>query len=196
MKRVLAILLTLGTSATALFSIAPTASAQLTGKLLVKYAVDGGLAKCLDAEDDGGGNPQVAGDHIQVYDCLPRANQDWIFEGTTGNWEEIQNADGNLCLDAMYWGEGSSRLPSNNGDPVQLWPCNGGENQQWRLIYDPSNGFYKLQNEYSTIRNHETVLDATYWGAGSSHTPDINGDPVQLWSWNEQSEQLWTINGF
>jgi len=78
----------------------------------------------------------------------------------------------NLCLDAVRSGDGSS------GDNVQLWNCNGGDNQTW-YMYDGGTELINLA--------HGLCLDAVSSGDGS------NGDNVQLWTCRNTSNQHWYL---
>jgi hypothetical protein len=85
-----------------------------------------------------------------------------------------------LCLDAT---DNSTSKPSTPGDPVQLWHCfNGAPPQQsWTFNADPGN--------WGTIKNGSGLcLDARDDGTVNPSHP---GDPVQLWSCNGGSQQLW-----
>lgn len=92
----------------------------------------------------------------------------------THGWWEIKNGAHELCLDAVASGDGT------NGDPVQLWKCNGTANQLWYM-----NGCC------STIINkaHGLCLDGDKNHIG-------NGDKVQLWRCIPGAlNQWWNITG-
>ncbi|GGP34643.1 RICIN domain-containing protein [Saccharothrix coeruleofusca] len=67
--------------------------------------------------------------------------------------------------------------PTHNGTKVQLWDCNGRDNQKWTYLAD------------HTIRStHDgRCLDADV------ATPTHNGTKVQVWDCNGRSNQKWTI---
>jgi hypothetical protein len=76
------------------------------------------------------------------------------------------------CLDADL------NTISGNGTKVQLWNCNGWNNQKW--IYDAiSHTIYSMYNG--------RCLDADLGGIGS------NGTRVQLWDCNGWANQKWTV---
>lgn len=83
---------------------------------------------CLDARSQGG---YVNGNPVQGYPCNGNANQIWefefVFDPTTLSAAPsfANGANLNLCLDA------SSQQGYTNGDPVQLFTCNGAANQSW-----------------------------------------------------------------
>jgi len=87
----------------------------------------GGL--CLDAKNDGAGNPNQDGDPVQMWTCGVNSPwQEWRFL----NNSTIKNHFGlQKCLDAK--GDGGWN-PGLNGDPVQLWTCSPQNAQQrWSL---------------------------------------------------------------
>lgn len=124
----------------------------------------GGL--CLDAEDDANGNPNDNGDKVQLWDCNGQANQHWIVNipNTMSATGTVVNVASGKCLDAEDDANGN---PNNNGDKVQLWTCNGSQNQQW--FASDGDGF---GNAYGL------ALDAEQDAKGN---PTENGDKVQLW---------------
>jgi hypothetical protein len=84
------------------------ASGQLT-------VYSGNDLKCLDAAF-GGTTP---GTYAIIWQCADTATQ-WTFNaGGT-----VTNPRSGLCLDVTENGTG-------NGSPVELWTCNGGQNQVW-----------------------------------------------------------------
>jgi hypothetical protein len=71
------------------------------------------------------------------------------------------------CLDAY-------NNQSTNGTEVQIWTCNGGPNQQWRL------------NSDGTITGVQSGLCLDVTGNGTA-----NGTLLQLWACNGGSNQKW-----
>jgi len=61
------------------------------------------------------------------------------------------------------------------GTKVEIWTCNGGTNQQWRLNAD------------GTVSGVESGLCLDVTGAGTA-----NGTAVELWTCNGGSNQRWT----
>ena len=87
----------------------------------------------------------------------------------------IRSAASGKCLDA------DANFLRFNGDRVQLWDCNGGDNQQWRPLPNRDNqGTIRLENAADG-----KVLDADANGIWN------NGDKVQLWDWTGAGEQRW-----
>jgi hypothetical protein len=81
----------------------------------------------------------------------------------------IVNAAHNLCLDAV------SRGVRRNGDPIQLWNCNYGFNQQWVVA--------NVNSAPNAIVN---------LAAGLCLDDDMqNFHKVQLWKCNGGQNQLW-----
>jgi hypothetical protein len=77
------------------------------------------------------------------------------------------------CLDVS----GAGR---NNGDNIQQWDCNGGDNQKWRFV--PKGGEY-----YSLVALHSgRCVDVA--GVGKN-----NGDNVQQWECNIGDNQIWKV---
>lgn len=84
-----------------------------------------------------------------------------------------------FCLDAKAQTIG-------NGGIVQLWTCNGGNQQQW--------AFYRNVGTYTYLKNRASpagrtlVLDAKAQTIG-------NGGTIQLWDYNGQAQQRWAPYG-
>lgn len=89
-----------------------------------------------------------------------------------------------LCLDAENDSGGS---PSDNGDKVQLWTCNGGATQQrWDIEFGVGQTG-QIVNEGGGL-----CLDAETDSGGN---PSDNGDKVQLWACNiGASQQQWFLS--
>jgi len=142
-----------------------------------KGCVAGGMVNvahhlCLDAMAQHDGSN---GDPVQLWRCNGRLNQVW--EQKPGG-DTLMNAAHNLCLDAMAQHDGS------NGDPVQLWRCNGRLNQVWGPQYGEGVN-YVFWVAGGASRRMMMCLDAVQQDDGS------DGDKIQLWSCNGQSNQRW-----
>jgi hypothetical protein len=92
--------------------------------------------KCLDAENEPPSpTPWNNGDTMQLWDCNGYGQQLWT-EGPVNNdgFYGIQNDDtlDTMCLDGQA---DSNNNPNNNGDRVQLWQCNGQDQQMWTFVY-------------------------------------------------------------
>jgi opacity protein-like surface antigen len=85
----------------------------------------------------------------------------------------IHNAFFGRCLDA------DTGSISGNGTKVQLWDCNGWNNQSWDLLWD------------GTIRSMASgrCLDADTGSISG------NGTKVQLWDCNGWNNQKWYVPG-
>lgn len=127
--------------------------------------------KCLDAESQDYSNN---GDPVQLWSCNTNSEQQWYYDSSTG---QIKNEDGK-CLDAN-----SNDFPSQ-GDMLQLWTCNTNEEQVWSVVQE-ADGFY--------IIYVSSTSPAGFWcmDANSNDYP-ANGDPLQLWSCNDNPEQAWS----
>lgn len=71
------------------------------------------------------------GAHVQVAQCEPESpNQLWAWNGTANGWQlpwttaASRKSHSGLCLDVA---DGNHTA----GAEVQLWSCNGGENQMF-----------------------------------------------------------------
>lgn len=96
--------------------------------------------------------------------------------------QEIQTAYGNhSCLDAE---DDSGGNPSQDGDRVQMWQCNGGNNQEWSFVSVLNGQDWQIVNEASG-----KCLDAE---ADQYGDPDSNGDRIQLWTCNGGHNQYWS----
>jgi len=146
--------------------------------LAVAAAPHGALAAslCMDLPDlssiqHGGGGP------AQVWDCLnsdnpalskfARANQQWLVQAYTGGPQRI-NAQALvwLCLD-LAGGD------TTNGNAVEVWECNGLENQQWVFGDDFHIRYFADQSK---------CVDA-----GDMQ----DGTPLMIWDCNGLSQQNW-----
>jgi hypothetical protein len=164
---------------------APASAAPSVGGITNYY----GNNNCLDAKDDSHSNPYQNGDPVQMWACTAGTNQQWRWEvAFTVNYAtyyKIRNQVSGKCLDA----ENDSRdNPDNNGDKVQLWTCNGGSNQLWIIGSDGPSPYLPLENVYALEHGHLNVLDARNAGGWN---PNINGDPVQIYSDQTTPNQWW-----
>jgi endo-1,4-beta-xylanase len=85
---------------------------------------------CLDKSQD---TPNANGNAVYQVTCHHTPNQQWrlihTVDGNNSTWEwgELQNLDGNRCLD----------VPGANfqaGKALVVWDCNGGRNQRWNIL--------------------------------------------------------------
>ncbi|MGX4734473.1 RICIN domain-containing protein [Kitasatospora griseola] len=92
----------------------------------------------------------------------------------------MRNNHGGQCLDGDLNGIG------NNGAKVQLWGCNGWDNQTWIWVPDAARGagWYTILNAHGG-----QCLDGDLGRIGT------NGDTVWLWSCNNWDNQAWGWNG-
>ncbi|MBM7773219.1 uncharacterized protein (DUF2147 family) [Actinokineospora baliensis] len=90
----------------------------------------------------------------------------------TAEWIQIRSLYGsqNQCLDADLNGGGA------NGTKVQLWDCNGSDQQQWLLDFE---------NKQLINKKFWACLDADLNGGGA------NGTKLQLWTCNSSDQQKW-----
>ncbi|MEV4132401.1 ricin-type beta-trefoil lectin domain protein [Dactylosporangium sp. NPDC049742] len=103
---------------------------------------------------------------LRIWDCNGTANQSWTLDASdTG---PIRSAFAGKCLD-------NNRGLFTNGNPVQLWGCNGGyTSQAWTVLGD------------GQIQIAAMCLDVT--GSGTA-----NNTLVQLYSCNKGPAQQWRI---
>jgi hypothetical protein len=124
---------------------------------------------CLDADN---GTLGQNGTKVQLWQCNGWDNQAWYLNPIPGKptgWYTITNLGHNKCLDA------DNGTIGGNGTRVQMWDCNGWENQQW-LVF----GNHTVQNAVS-----RRCLD------GDTVTLPANGTKVQLWDCNGGAHQAW-----
>lgn len=141
---------------------------------------------CLDATNDATHSAGRSGDPVQMWSCNGSSQQYWNLNENSDSFGTITNGYAGLCLDAR---DDATSNPHDKGDPVQLWSCNGGAQQQWEPIdTQSSNGLsgYELVNKASGL-----VLDARNDGTWS---PYDDGDPVQLYSWLAGVNQVWGLH--
>ena len=89
---------------------------------------------CLDVV----GKRTANGSNVHQWGCQynDQGSQSWsfLYQGAANGWHYyiITNANADvatghpMCLDVDKWGTG-------NGANVQIWECNGGQNQLWRI---------------------------------------------------------------
>jgi Ricin-type beta-trefoil lectin domain len=104
--------------------------------------INNASGKCLDAVNIGPSyvvNPFVNGDHVQLYSCNGRPNQDWsdILNSSSSKPQPVYGGGGYETPGMVYHGLDAENSPSHgwtpatNGDPVQMWKENGTSNQLW-----------------------------------------------------------------
>jgi hypothetical protein len=89
-----------------------------------------------------------------MYDCNGAAQQQWIVDGSQ------LRVYANECLDVVGGG-------TEDGTPIQVWPCNGNSQQQWTWGPD------------GTIRSIPSGRCLDVVGGDNA-----NGAPLQLWDCN------------
>ncbi|WP_405009206.1 RICIN domain-containing protein [Kitasatospora sp. NBC_01539] len=120
--------------------------------------------------------------------------------------------DSHVCLEVGGWA-------TNNGAPVNLWECTGGENQQWDFV--THDGYYQIKNVNSgkclEVRDWSTVWGAQIdqwdctgganqdWQVGAGRYVNrysrllleihgwstANGTSVDQWGSNDGANQIW-----
>ena len=113
--------------------------------------------------------------------------QNWTFSMAAGGTGTIKDGYG-LCLDAR---DDATYNPDDQGDPVQVWGCNGGPQQNWEVevAFDSNNEQYIVM--YNQASTYYYVLDARN---DANHSAGANGDLVQLWQYNGTSNQQWGVS--
>jgi len=116
---------------------------------------------------------------ISASACLPAGadavdNEAQISSSVLSTAEVLNGHDPGRCLDAALQSIGG------NGTKIQLWDCNGGNQQQWTATF----------TGVGTIKNARSgrCLDAAL------QSIDRNGTKVQLWDCNGGDQQLWRFN--
>jgi hypothetical protein len=85
---------------------------------------------CLDKSQD---TPNANGNAVYQVTCHQTPNQYWRlihvvdYSNTTWEWGELQNLDGNRCLDVPG-------ADFRAGKALAVWDCNGGRNQRWNIF--------------------------------------------------------------
>jgi Ricin-type beta-trefoil lectin domain len=95
-------------------------------------------------------------------------------------YHKVRNLAGeNICLDA------DNSTLGQNGTKVQLWQCNGWDNQAWFLVPIPNKprGWYTITN----LGHNRKCLDADNGTIGG------NGTRVQMWDCNGWENQQWLL---
>lgn len=143
---------------------------------------------CLDADANGGG---LDGNKVQVYGCNQWYNQEWSFQPNSYSnigYYQLMNrgwvaAGRHLCLDA------DASRTITNGTKVQLWTCNGQQNQSWYCTYVSSAScFSDLRLQTAGIVNGKLTvmcLDADL------NTIASDGGVAQVWACNGYDNQTW-----
>ncbi|MFE9423124.1 RICIN domain-containing protein [Kitasatospora sp. NPDC006697] len=167
----LALALLAGTSVLALAATAqavphsdgPAAAAPMAGPAANKQVVD------VSSPD------QIPTTGSRASTAPAGADQPGITYRTTA----FTNNHGGKCLD------GDLNTIGNNGAIVQLWDCNGWDNQTWYWTpVEGQSGVYTLQNGHGL-----QCLD------GDLNTIGNNGAKVQLWGCNGWDNQSWAWDG-
>ena len=174
-------LATAGGLALAASIVSAGAASANVGSTLVVNGTTGSM--CLDATNDATHSAASSGDPIQLWSCNGDSQQKWNFNENVGSYGTITNGYAGLCLDAR---DDATYNPGTDGDPVQLWSCNGGSQQQWEPVYEEDSSgtyYYALVNKADGL-----VLDAR---DDATWNPTKDGDPVQLWGWLGGANQLW-----
>lgn len=125
--------------------------------------VSGMGGKCLNAAYGTRQGAQMIG-----YSCgTGAANEIYWFNGNPdGSWRITQ---ANYCLD-IRGGLGRA------GDPVDLWPCNGGANQKWRYV------------NHQLVGQNGLCLDLS---GGTAWSPSRGNQPAIVWPCNGGPNQKW-----
>lgn len=182
MTRRIALLAALSLLASGAAAVTSSAPASAASYMEIKNMY--GSNRCLSAANNAGGTPFQNGDAVLIWGCSNFTLQEWKFVPEGGNSFEVVNEVAGKCLDAENDSGGS---PTENGDPVRLWTCNGNENQVW--LVTPIVGGCEFGNFYAGAHGSPTVLDAVADGVDN---PDENGDETQMWLQKETVNQLWS----
>jgi hypothetical protein len=74
--------------------------------------------KCLDVSGTADGS------ELQQYDCYNGTNQQFTLRNTSNGYVEIVDRRSGKCVDVPGYS-------TSNGTILKIYPCNGGNNQQW-----------------------------------------------------------------
>jgi hypothetical protein len=96
-------------------------------------------------------------------------------EALPATYPMLRNVHSGRCVDA------DTNTIGANGTVVQLWDCNGSNQQRWREAYDSPP---RILN-----RRSFRCLDV------DTNTNGANGSKVQLWDCNRGLQQNWYIDG-
>jgi ricin-type beta-trefoil lectin protein len=153
------------------------------------------MGRSKDCLDTPTGTAGSNGGTVQVYGCKSfgasdELNQRWLLNYDSAKSAfEIRSAYSNICLDA------DTNTPGN-GTRVQMWQCNGSDQQRWWLLASnlvPSRvspvgppgtnyPFYLANVYHSRIMNRYMTLQA----------PGTSGRLVRLWEADEEDKtELW-----
>jgi hypothetical protein len=122
--------------------------------------------------------PPTPGDY--TYSALYTSNNPYIASSGGDIGVTVMGAltyNGTIRLPKMGLCLDDRNDSARNGAIVQVWTCNGEENQQWQVYND------------GTIRHGGLCLDAT--GHGTT-----NGTKVQLWACTGAANQKWDTKDF
>ncbi|WP_344440540.1 RICIN domain-containing protein [Kitasatospora nipponensis] len=106
---------------------------------------------------------------------------------TVNPHHQIHNRYAGFCLDAANYGP---QKPSNNGDKVQVWPCNSYDQQGWTYVHVAG-----WPDNVVTIHNDAapgSCLDLDVSHSGPNY--DFGGNNVQMWQCNGWGNQMWEVN--
>jgi hypothetical protein len=120
---------------------------------------------CLDVS----GGSSAPGTTIQQWTCNGEAPQSWTFTAAADGSFALRSLESGLCLAVRG-------AASSAGAAIEQQPCDGGPAQAWRAR--------NVGVGYFVLANGGLCLD----DSGGSAQP---GNPMQLWSCNGLSPQIW-----
>jgi hypothetical protein len=137
--------------------------------------------KCLDM-DISGNNAFRNGAKVQQWDCLGGTNQLWkvVYNDASHVWFTLHVRHSEKCLDIDVSNAGGQ----TNGAKAQQWDCNGGGNQNFRMMATDIPGYVKL-----AVQHSGKCLDEDISGDNGFR----NGGKVQQWACDGGSNQFWRI---
>jgi len=132
------------------------------GSNKIRWAGDG--SKCVDAGD------MNAGTTLILWDCNDQDQQTWGYDLPSGTiFLSNSQSDASLCMDLT----GQSTDLGNN---IQIWGCDGWENQKWTI------------ERGITIRSYNLGVNFCLDLQGGNTD---KGTPVQMWACNGLWSQRW-----
>jgi alpha-glucosidase len=143
-----------------------------------------------------------------LYSCNGSGSQQWYLTGDGG---ELYNPQSGKCAEDPY----SSTV---NGRQLDIWTCNGGDNQAWTVPASPvqSGVTGKCLDDKGASSANGNVIDSyacngqasQKWTLGLDETLEVEGKCLdatglgttdgtlaQLWSCNDGVNQLWYLTG-
>ncbi|KAI9172928.1 hypothetical protein H9P43_007059 [Blastocladiella emersonii ATCC 22665] len=108
-----------------------------SGWAWIKHSYNG-VDYCLDVAE----GKAYAGAPVRWWKCNGSKAQAWYLTGKGGRGSIRSDLNYNLCLDPVHGFNGD-----RNGQPLELWNCHGGREQEFGIGKMHTNGMFDMERE-------------------------------------------------